>query len=358
MNKRQFVVTSMVAISLLALLLTGCQSGPTAEEVVAKMKEVEASIEDAHGVLEVNVQVQGMDESAVVELWEKMPNQFRAEVLESSKSELVGTISVTDGERAWMYNPVDNEVLAGDLGKLEMDEEIDPGQMIQMMEEIIQRVSDTSDVELLGEEEISGVATYKLEFTPRQDAQETVLPVGSVATLWVEQERWIVLQAHFIGDMFGEGWLHVRSFEFNTGIPDEQFQFEIPQGAEVIEVEDIRPTSITLDEAREQADFGLLVPAYVPEEATLIEVFTVRGAFVLYYDHSEISFTVMQGSLPEMREEPSGEAVEVTVRGQTGTLITDEQGNSFLTWEEEGVIVTIAGHIGQDQILQVAESLQ
>jgi len=360
MNKRQFAGTNAVIVLslLLSLLLAGCQSGPTAEEVVAKMKEVEASIEDAHGVLELSVQAQGEDEDAVVELWEKMPNKFRAEVLEASSSELVGTISVTDGDQAWMYNPYHNEVLVGELGELEMEGEIDPGQMIRMMEGMIQRVSDASEVELLGEEEIAGIATYKLEFTPKEDAEETVLPVGSVATLWVEQERWIVLQAHFIGDMFGEGWMRVRSFEFNTGIPDQQFQFEIPEGAEVTQLEDVRPTPVTLDEARAQADFTLLVPAYVPEDATLIDVFAVRGAFVLYYDHAEISFTVMQGSSPEIREVPNGQATEVTVRGQVGTLITNDQGNSFLTWEEEGVTITIAGRISQDQVLQVAESLQ
>lgn len=358
MKKRQFVVTSMVALSLLSLLLTGCQSGPTAEEVVAKMKEVEASIEDAHAVLEVSVQAQGEDRDVVVELWEKMPNKFRAEVLEANDSELVGTVSVTDGSQAWMYNPSHNEAIVGELSELEMEGELDPGQMIQMMEGMIQQVSDTSDVELLGEEEIAGIATYKLEFTPKEDAEETVLPAGSVATLWVEQERWIVLQAHFINDMFGEGWMHVRSFEFNTGIPDEQFQFEIPAGAEVTQLEDMRPTSITLDEAREQANFALLIPTYAPGGATLIDVLSVHGAFVLYYDHAEVSFTVMQGASKEMREEPSGEASEVTVRGQIGTLITDDQGNSFLTWEEEGVTITIAGHISQDQVLQVAESLQ
>lgn len=362
MKKRQFMITSMVALLSFSLLLTGCQSGPTAEEVVAKMKEVEASIEDAHAVLEVSVQAQGEDQDVVVELWEKMPNKFRAEVLEAGDSELVGTVSVTDGSQAWMYNPYKNKAVVGELSELEMEGELDPGRMIQMMEGMIQQVSDTSDVELLGEEEIAGIATYKLEFTPKEDAEETVLPAGSVATLWVEQERWIVLQAHFINDMFGEGWMHVRSFEFNTGIPDEQFQFEIPEGAEVTQLEDMRPKSITLDEAREQfaqqAELALLVPTYVPEGATLIDVLSVNRAFVLYYDHAETSFTVIQGAPSEMREEPSGEATEVTVRGQTGTLITDDQGNSFLTWEEEGVTITIAGHISQDQVLQVAESLQ
>ena len=134
MNKRQFTGTNVVvALSMiLALLLTGCQSGPSAEEIVAKMKEVEASIEDAHGVIEVSVQAQGMDETVVVELWEKMPDKFRAEVLESSESEFVGTISVTDGSQAWMYSPYDNEAMVGELSESEMEDEIDPGQMIQM----------------------------------------------------------------------------------------------------------------------------------------------------------------------------------------------------------------------------------
>jgi hypothetical protein len=34
-------------------LLVGCQSGPTAEEIVARLKEVEAGTEDAHAVVEL-----------------------------------------------------------------------------------------------------------------------------------------------------------------------------------------------------------------------------------------------------------------------------------------------------------------
>jgi outer membrane lipoprotein-sorting protein len=368
MNKRWLIGLSVLAA--ISLLLSGCQNQPTAEEIVARIKEVEASTEDAHGVLEVSVQSQGMDVALVVEVWEKKPNKVRAEVLESSKAEYVGAISVTDGDQVWMYDPDQNEVMVGEAGMGELD---NPREMIQRMEGIIQLALDASEAELLGEEDVAGVATYKLKLTPKE-GEDTFLPVGSEATLWVDQERWVVLQAHFSGDIFGEGEMRVRSFELNTGIADDRFQFEIPEGAQVINIEDTQPKPVTLDEARERADFDLLVPAYVPEGATLVDVFsllvvvpeedtqtdvyTMREAFVLYYDHAETSFTVMQGASKEMREEPSGEATEVTVRGQTGTLITDDQGNSFLTWEEEGVIITIAGHISEDEIVQVAESLQ
>ncbi len=46
------------------------------------------------------------------------------------------------------------------------------------------------------------------------------------------------------------------------------------------------------------------------------------------------------------------------MRGQTANLIADSLGNNFLTWVEDGVTITIAGRISQDEIMKVAESLQ
>ena len=45
-------LSGLVAFSL---LLSACQSGPTAEEIVVRMKEVEASTQDAHAVVEFNL---------------------------------------------------------------------------------------------------------------------------------------------------------------------------------------------------------------------------------------------------------------------------------------------------------------
>jgi outer membrane lipoprotein-sorting protein len=343
--------------------LSGCQTGPTAEEIVAKMQEVEASTEDAHAVVEFSIQPEDMDVDmdVVVELWEKRPAKLRAEVLEADETEFEGVISVTDGEQAWLYHPGENVVVTGALGDLESDEiPIDPQQVIQLMEEGIQWAMDNFDVKLAGEEELNGVATYKLEFTPKEGEDYSMpIPADAKATLWVEKDRWIALQAHVDGGAFGEGWVRVRSFEFNTGLDDALFQFEIPEGVEVIDVADMEPVPLTLDEAETQAGFDLLVPTYEPDGATLIEVFRVGDAFILRYDHSTTSFTIVQGDLPQpMQQTPSGEATEVTVRGETAMLVTDDTGNSFLTWTEDGVSVAIAGHISADEIVKVAESLQ
>jgi outer membrane lipoprotein-sorting protein len=351
MNKRWFVGLSVLVA--LSLLVSGCQSGPTAQEIVARLREVEASTEDAQAVLEISVQGQ-MNEEVVVEVWEKRPDKFRAEVLEASDPQFVGMISVTDGDQGWMYNPSENEVVVGEAGQ---GEPTSPREILRFADDLIQQVLDASEVELVGEEQVAGVATYKLEFTPKE-GDESVLPVGSTATLWVDQQRWVVLQAHFVADIFGEAWVRVRSFELNTGLADALFQFEIPEGAEVIEIDDLRPIPLTLDEAQAQADFSLLVPAYVPEGVTLVDVFTLDGAFLLRYDHSTVSFTIKQERASEAGETPGGQTAEVSLRGQVGTLVTDGLGNSFLTWMEDEIVITIAGHISQEGILEVAESLQ
>jgi outer membrane lipoprotein-sorting protein len=353
MNNRWLVVLSVLVA--LSLLMAACQSQPSVEEIVAKMKEVEASTDDAHGVLELSIDALGMDQEMVVEVWEKAPNKTRAEMLESSRSEFEGSVVVSDGQQVWVYMPDANKVVVGEIGP---GEPSSPRYAIEMMEKAIQYVADTSNVRLIGEEEVAGVPTYKLEFTPKE-GDEAFLPAGSTATLWVDEERWVVLQAHLIGDAVGEGWMRVRSFEVNTGLADELFVFEVPEGADVETAESREPVPLTLDEARSEAPF-LLVADYVPDGATLVQVFKVGEAYVLHYDDRvDTTFTIVQGPALSPEDVPLGKSSQLTVRGQQATLITNEvSGNAFLTWEEGALTITIAGQVSADQILMVAESLK
>jgi outer membrane lipoprotein-sorting protein len=347
-----------------ALLLVGCQGRPTAEEIVARVQEVEANTEDAHAVLEIAIQDPSRDVAMAVEVWES-ENQFRAELLESSSSEaVVGSVIVNDGQQVWIYDAAQNEVLVSEVEARQPEGPLtNPREMVQLVDEAIQWVLDRSEVKLVGEEDVAGVPTYKLEFKPKE-GQDLPFAAASQGTLWVDQERWIILQARLVVEGVAESSMQVRSFELNPGIPDEVFDFEVPQGATVQEFEPQRTEHLTLDEAQAMAT-SLLVPTYIPDGVTLIDVIAVRDAFALHYDHSDTSFTIVQGPTPAggdslpAGERPAGQTSEVTVRGRTATLIADPgQGNRFLTWQEKGVTIIIAGHIEQDDLLQVAESLQ
>lgn len=357
MKRKPYLGLAVLLVS--ALLLSACQSGPTAEEIVTKMKEVQASVEDAHAVVDFSVRAQTLEMEFAVEMWEKSPNKFRLEVLEDSEERFAGVVSVTDGHQVWMYHPGENEAVTGQVGEFGVDEPLDPRQVIEQMQEMIDQVLDHSDVELDGEEELAGVPTYRLVFTPKEGEESNLpLPLRGDATLWVEQDRWVALQAHFEGGSLGEGWMRVRSYEFNAGVPDERFRFEIPEGTHVRTVEEVQPTPMTLDEALAEAVFSLRVPTYVPEGATLIDVFKIDGAYVFRYDHSATSFTIVQGTSESSGHFPAGETAEVSVQGEIGTLVTDGLGHAFLSWSEDRVAITIAGRVSQEEILRIADSLQ
>jgi outer membrane lipoprotein-sorting protein len=290
------------------------------------------------------------------EVWEKSPNKVRAEILEASEDRFVGTVLVSDGQQAWYYEPARNQVMVGAPEGMETPL---PQEMLAQLQDAIQQVLDVSDVELLDKETLAGRQAYKLLLTPKEDAEQQVLPGNGEVTIWVDQEQWFILKATYEGGAFGQGGMEVLGFELNPGLDDALFTFQIPEGAEVVEVENQQPIPLTLDEAMQQAGFPLLVPTYVPEGATLIEVFKAEDSIILRYNHSTlVSFAIVQGTgLPSLP--PLGESQDITVRDQAAMAITDEAGgNSFLSWTENGVTVTIAGHLELDEAIKVAESLQ
>lgn len=371
--KRTVWLLAMVALLAGVLVAGGCANKPTAEDIVVRIQEVMGSTNDAYAVVEVTADVQSESLQIVAKVWGKQPNKARVELMEANREELAGAMAVTDGQTAsagfrtvlagaivvtdgqtvWFYSPAENQVVVADVSDMPADAQV----IIQSMEGLIQRVLDACDVELLGEEEVAGTETYKLRLTPKE-GEEQSLPVTGTATLWVDKEQWIVLKAHFIAPNLGEGTVQVRSFELNPGLDDEIFTFEVPEGAQVINLEDERAQHMTLDEAVAQASFDLLTPDYVPDGAVLVDVFKARDAFVLLYDLDGINFTVAQSLEPLPLGLPGAEEA-ATVRGIQATLITDEVlGASVLAWQENGINFAIAGRIGGDEAIKIAESLK
>jgi outer membrane lipoprotein-sorting protein len=352
-------LTVLILLVALVLPLAGCGQRITAEEIVDHVQETVANTQDAHAVVSASLNAQGIEMSATAEVWEQSPNKLRAVVLETSQAEFEDTVLVTDGQQAWYYEPSQNRVLVGPVEEIETPL---PQQLIGEMQELVQVVLDASEVELAGEETVAGKEAYKLILTPKEgdDSQEAmVFPGNGTATLWVDQEQWFVLKATYEAASFGQGSLEVQSFELNPGLPDELFTFDPPEGATVVDVQSKQPMALTLEEARANAEFPLLVPTYVPQGATLVEVFEVGGSIILRYDHSPVvSFTVVQGPEP-LGPSSGGQAQSVTVRGQDATAVIDEAGgNTFLYWLENGVMMAVGGHLTLDDAILVAESLQ
>jgi outer membrane lipoprotein-sorting protein len=350
------LVVGLSILLVLSLGLAGCGQRVTAEEIVARMQQTVESTEDAYAVVSASVDAQGIQMSATAKVWEKSPRYFRVEVLEASQPGFEGAVAVTDGQEAWYYDPGRNVVLTGPAGEVEMPL---PQEMLLELQETIQYVLDASDVSLAGEEVIAGHETYKLTLSPKEEEGTTLFPGNGTATLWVDKEEWFVLRAQYEAGSFGQGSLEVQEYALNPGLSVDLFAFQVPDGAEVVEMEAHAPIPLTLEEAKAEAGFPLLLPDYVPGNATLIEVFKSGDAIILRYDHSpDVAFTVVQGREPAAPPSFGGQQ-DLAVRGYDATAVTDEVGgNTFLYWTENGVTISVAGHIDLAEALQVAESLR
>ncbi|MBN1659327.1 MAG: DUF4367 domain-containing protein [Anaerolineae bacterium] len=350
-------------------LVAGCGQRITAEEIVERMRETLDSTRDAHAVVVADAQVQGMALAVTLEVWEQAPNRLRVEVLDASLPEFDGMVMVTDGEQAWLYEPASNKVSVGEAGVMDMPL---PYEVLGQLQEVVQGILDTSNVELAGEETVAGREAYRLVLSPKEEADGPfVIPGPWQAMLWTDKEEWYVLKAEVESETVGSGSLEVQSFELNSGLADDLFVFQVPEGVEVVDVAQARSGPLTLEEAREQVDFHLLVPGYVPDGATLIEVGWIGDAadpeydaIVLHYNHAaSASFTILQAvPAPEAQDTidaPGVERVEVTVRGQQAWLVTQASlDRRFVAWTENGVYINIGGQIGQEELLKVAESLE
>ena len=342
----------MLSFVIIVLMLLGC--GPeepiSADEIMGKVRETWEGAADLHATWELTLDVGVIQDQLVVEVWRKQPDKLRAEVLEATSVEFRGMTLVSDGTQTWLYNASRREVTAGEPASIRLPLVQD---VIESIDELI-RTAGAGQVKLLGTEKIPAGETYKLEMP---------YPDGGRALVWISKEYWVPLKVEYTSQTLGEGTFVARSLELNTGLSDDIFLFEVPADAQhatrnTQHAAGAKSQALTLDEARARAGFPLLVPAYLPEGVTLVNVFQLDEAIAFNYD-GPAPFTIVQSRSEAIAPVPqTGSAQKIALRGTEATLIADEaQGGIFLAWSENGVSISIAGAISVEEALKIAVSL-
>ncbi|MCX7792727.1 MAG: DUF2092 domain-containing protein [Chloroflexaceae bacterium] len=370
----------LLLIALLgALLLAACgQRLPTAEEIVERMEAARAATNDAHATVAIDVTTPDRAGRMVVEGWTQKTGasdaagkpvyRARMEVREASEADLVGSLMVSDGETFWLYSPAENTVITGSASQMRDAAASAPAGPAMMLQDLIAQGLDAVQLEVLGAETVAGKNTWKVKVTPQAATREQLGLDGLVeGFLWVDAELALPLKATFDASDFGRGSVEALSLETNTGLNADLFRFTPPPGATVVRAEELaartKSSVASLDEARAAVSFPVREPGYLPAGMVLVEV-RVAGpnAVILNYAGAGGSVSVVQGSEAPGgdREPPAGSQTRaVTVRGVPGALITGADGRgSLLRWEEGDLRYVVAGAIGADEALKVAESLR
>ena len=323
-SRSLLMVAMLLAMSALLAACSAGQASLTASDVVQKVREAARSNQTAQGTIELSARLnkEGLKAlaasimpggakmmgteridmlpdmaSVTLKVWKGRDHKARVEVDSSTLPGVSGTTLVYDGQKVYAYIPAPNKVyIKTPPNKSEMSTGALGGMWGALTpQERGDKLLEASDVKLLGNEQLDGKNSYKLEVTPKADALSRLgvpamiqMFAGKVVkdakvTVWVDAERWIPLKATLEHPQVGT-FTYTGNLELDKPIDDAQFVLQTPGGAEIVDLdtlnEQMTPKSMTLPEAQAEAakdGWKLLEPGYLPEKATLVSVMRMPG---------------------------------------------------------------------------------
>ena len=390
MNRKRNLWLLVGIVILVAIVLSGFVFlQPTAEDILTQTLESAKTITDGHAVVAIDFDSIEQDAQATIEVWAQQgvegPGSFRVEVLDANDEKAKGVIIISDGETLWAYSPLEDKVMVGTpddaRAMMEANDSMagefshffegkegmpDEGELDhpENSEEAVQKLLEYFTAKKSGSEIISAATTNLLVLEPIPDQMPSeFMAVGGFIKLWIEQESNLPLALTYTGGSMGEFSATILEYEVNSGIDQGLFAFEVPTGAEIVAFTDLEPQQLTLEEAQGSAEFDFLIPAQIPDGATLVDLLEVQGTLIQRYTLPDgASFTITQGRADDKSDDlypPSNNGQSVELRETTGRIFEDnDSGKILLTWTDEGLFYTIAGGLTLEQALMIAESLE
>jgi outer membrane lipoprotein-sorting protein len=282
----------------------------------------------------------------------KSPDKSRFEYIEPA--ELAGMVMVTNGSTRWRYDPARNQVTKMELRETEC------GPFDMDYTEIIRSLLNETDLSYEGTESVNGRSAYVLNITPR-DETELVQDITNTRA-WVDCENWMLLGMEIYDP---DGNLAVkteyRDITFNTGIPDSEFIFEVPEDAVVVEesFEDRMPREMTLEDARVNLAFDMNTPSYLPDgcEFDHAVVFGENKVSLMYTNGSELlHISEWVGDAVDHIEPEISDPEVVSINGTDGEF-GSVFGINTLQWSADDIEYSLSCTLAKEEMLRVAESV-
>lgn len=350
MIKRTGIV--LLAVIIIALI-SGCTANMSAEQIAEQMKAKQDSIKDYSATMVVTSSFGGKDEMAKAKIMNKMPDKSRMDYLEPA--EMAGQVMVNDGKTIWSYDPKKNEVTKMDMPKINMTTSE------QDYTKSIKELLNQTDISYQGTEKFEGRSVYNIKASPKNGS----MLMGIHYSMWVDSETWMPLKM----EMFDKNdklmtSIEYRDIKFNTGIPDSEFEFKVPEGAKVVTRElPAPPKQMTLEEVRKEVNFTVLSPSYLPEG------YVFESATVFKYDKMEIvSLTYQKGSqmflLSEKLKDDTnkapdfGDVEKVSINGAEGKIMSGFGESKMLTWNIGNLELMLSDPLSKEEMIKIAGSIK
>lgn len=200
---------------------------------------------------------------------------------------------------------------------------------------------------------VAGHATYEWRVTPTR-----ATPNRHRHTVWNHRRYPLPLRID-IADPAGGPWYHMQfeSIAFDQPVADDTFAFTFPRNAVVFDWDAADP-GISLAEAREQMNFTVVAPSYLPRGHRLARVIKASHCLPMLTLMMNDGASVL--SLTESRDmgltrPPPGVPVDV---GRHKGVLSFLGPFATVTWVADGALLSLTGNIGYPELLAVAASVR
>ena len=399
--RRRSNIFSLLALLTTLMLFAACSGGnsqaqtkPTPSPVLGQgqqllntMAQKLNTAKTLHGVFNLSLNGQTVNGVTNSEIWNATPGKSRTVVLKSTIGQLAtGTITVTNGQHEWQYDPQKNVVYTGTImpttpttgtptsgiaGNGAGGQGGQGGQSDALLS-LVQSVFTQSDATLQSSSaNINGHSAYDLHVVPSTSGNtagntgSTGVGVGTALNytgeVYVDKTTQLPLQVNLQIQGIGNIILNIPSLTLNQSIPDSTFTFTNPSGAKVLPLTALNATpnngTVSLQQAQQQAGYHLLsIPASQTD-------YTLNGVNALGSPGNETyTLNYLQGNLAIIIAEGKplanlpGSGQQVTVRGVSGT-VSNAGGNNTLAWTENGVGIRITANLSSSELVQLANLL-
>lgn len=286
--------------------------------------------------------------------WKENTGKMRAEVVDHEGN---STYSVNDGSNIWTYNSESNEVITFDFQNAGGDSwNKSPSEQAKIL---LKSIESTHKIEIVGNEKLLKRDVIHVKATPNE--QESNL-FGEFE-MWIDKETWFILKSIVKFDSEPTTQEYTK-FEINPQFEKGKFDFEIPDGAEIVNLDELSEELI-LKDVNEAAQY-IEKPFYYVENQNNVQLNDI-GVFWMKDIPAQLTFNYINNDLPyfslvvtpvdEENKKYSGEGIKV--KGQEGTL--EEYGEfRSISWVEDGIgyaVLIDSVDVTTEEVLQLLESM-
>ncbi|WP_440115756.1 LolA family protein [Paenibacillus sp. QZ-Y1] len=339
MNKGWMMIgTALLAVSLLGGCAEKDMLAMSGDEMIEKVvsAETEPASYYAEGVMKVWTDDKLTNTMHIKEWVDGQTGRKRTETEENGKV----SYAVNNGTEITIYEKETGTAYSMNVSSL--GEQPKQTQK-QMLVDQLERLRDSHDVDMKGQEKLHGQDVIHIKLTPKE---EGTLSISS--EYWVDPKTWMIVKViSEYGD--GKSEMVYNPIQYDPEFPGDIFVIDIPKEVDVKDLNDLSQSSeVTLEEAKQALGQSFLQYKGEGMELSRIEMSHTGGELnrdevTLYYvrdNKVEVSLTIFK--TPEDDANPTllPDEKSTEVRGVEGTYMKSIRN---ISWDEAGLRYSLMG---------------